>query len=165
MSSSDAGDHHDPDRARLRRRRSSSSPTSPTSADRWAPPVVARVGRRIVHPVEPAYRRHRVFDYRRFVDRMLARPRPDLQAVPVRHPGLGQHAAPRRGGVVLRGSTPAEYERWLRGASTRSTPFGPDENLVFINAWNEWAEGNHLEPCQRWGRGYLEATRRVMVGP
>jgi hypothetical protein len=37
------------------------------------------------------------------------------------------------------------------------------ESLVFINAWNEWGEGNHLEPCQKWGRAYLEATRRALL--
>jgi hypothetical protein len=35
------------------------------------------------------------------------------------------------------------------------------ENFVFINAWNEWAEGNHLEPCQKWGKDYLEVTKEV----
>ena len=44
----------------------------------------------------------------------------------------------------------------------RFEPYSPEENLLFVNAWNEWGEGNHLEPCQRWGRGYLEAHARVM---
>jgi hypothetical protein len=59
-------------------------------------------------------------------------------------------------------STPEIYERWLRETLQRFTPFGPEEDFVFVNAWNEWAEGNHLEPDQKYGRGYLEATRRAL---
>lgn len=64
---------------------------------------------------------------------------------------------------IFIGATPERYERWLTEAirETRELKFG-DERLVFINAWNEWAEGNHLEPDKRFGHGYLEATGRAL---
>jgi lipopolysaccharide biosynthesis protein len=68
----------------------------------------------------------------------------------------------RRAGIVY-GSTPERYERWLGDAVDRSTPDSEGQRWVFINAWNEWGEGCHLEPCHKWGTRYLEATRRVVV--
>ena len=73
----------------------------------------------------------------------------------------------RRGSAshIFVNSHPEAYEVWLRGvvdATKRDLP--PGERLLFINAWNEWAEGAHLEPDTRFGRGYLEATRRALTG-
>jgi Glycosyltransferase WbsX len=64
--------------------------------------------------------------------------------------------------LILGGACPEKYAEWLEIAIDRSTPLATGEKLVFVNAWNEWGEGNHLEPCQRWGRAYLEATRAVV---
>ena len=122
----------------------------------------SRVARR-AHLTNQAFRDHRIYDYDEFVRRMLARPTPPYLRFPCVTPGWDNTPRRRSKGIVLRGSTPERYEAWLRTTVERFDPPGPDENFVFLNAWNEWGEGNHLEPDQRWGRAYLEATRRVLV--
>ncbi|MEH6764514.1 MAG: glycoside hydrolase family 99-like domain-containing protein [Aequorivita antarctica] len=71
---------------------------------------------------------------------------------------------PRKGksGIVALGSSPELYQYWLQHIVTSFKPFSEEENLVFINAMNEWAEGNHLEPCIKYGKAYLEATKNAM---
>jgi lipopolysaccharide biosynthesis protein len=62
------------------------------------------------------------------------------------------------------GSNPYTFRRWL-AAAVRSVVHRPsDERLVFVNAWNEWAEGAVLEPNDRFGRSYLLAVRDVVLG-
>lgn len=66
---------------------------------------------------------------------------------------------------VLMNSTPGLYEEWLRDEIKRVSNRGRDRRIVFINAWNEWAEGNHLEPDLKFGIEYLEATKRALSEP
>lgn len=71
----------------------------------------------------------------------------------------------RRGNsaYIFLNSTPEIYEFWLRGVIEKTNQtFSGDERLVFINAWNEWAEGAHLEPDRKYGRAYLEATKKAL---
>ena len=77
----------------------------------------------------------------------------------------GWDNSPRVGerGWILHDASPAAYGRWLSEAIERTTGLPSDQRLVFINAWNEWAEGAHLEPDRRHGRAYLEATRAAAV--
>jgi lipopolysaccharide biosynthesis protein len=73
----------------------------------------------------------------------------------------------RRGkiGTVILNGTPENYRRWLSEAIRRTKEEYPgEERLVFINAWNEWAEGCHLEPDRRYGHQFLEATRAARQG-
>lgn len=66
-------------------------------------------------------------------------------------------------GSCFTGSTPEAYGRWLNAACNASMrAFPKDERFVFINAWNEWAEGAHLEPDRHFGYAYLAQTARVL---
>jgi lipopolysaccharide biosynthesis protein/SAM-dependent methyltransferase len=80
-----------------------------------------------------------------------------------RHRGvmMGWDNTARRGArsFAFHGATPANFRRWLRAAlqTARWEAHGRD-NAVFINAWNEWAEGTYLEPDRDFGMGWLEAV-------
>ncbi|MEI7861593.1 MAG: glycoside hydrolase family 99-like domain-containing protein, partial [Planctomycetota bacterium] len=78
-------------------------------------------------------------------------------------PGWDNTARRGEDAWVVHGNTPASYEEWLRLAVNRTLTRPEDQRIVFINAWNEWAEGAHLEPDRKHGRGFLEATRRVVM--
>jgi lipopolysaccharide biosynthesis protein len=67
-------------------------------------------------------------------------------------------------GQIFVNTHPANYGRWLSAIveQTRRTR-EPEERIVFVNAWNEWGEGCHLEPDQAFGRAYLQATRDALA--
>ncbi|BBD54337.1 glycoside hydrolase family 99-like domain-containing protein [Planktothrix agardhii] len=65
--------------------------------------------------------------------------------------------------TIFEYASPGIYQAWLEEAiaQTLEQNFG-DERIVFINAWNEWAEGTHLEPDLHFGHRWLEATRNAL---
>lgn len=66
-------------------------------------------------------------------------------------------------GIMALGSSPELYYNWLNYIVNDFKPFTKDENFIFLNAMNEWAEGNHLEPCIKYGKAYLEATKKILT--
>jgi lipopolysaccharide biosynthesis protein len=71
--------------------------------------------------------------------------------------------ARRKNGLIFHGSTPQKYGEWLKAACDYTIRKNtPNERIVFVNAWNEWAEGAHLEPDRYYGYAYLAETGRVL---
>jgi lipopolysaccharide biosynthesis protein len=108
-----------------------------------------------------------VRDWRELAREATTRPEP---AYPW-HPGVnpGWDNEPRRSGTgrVFVHASPRGYRDWLRHAIATARRREPEvpAPLVFINAWNEWAEGAVLEPDMRSGHAWLQATRAALCAP
>lgn len=116
-----------------------------------------------LHPSLETLRGHRVLDYESAAEEALKLLDCPWKRFPSVMVGWDNTARRAQGATIYHGATPAHYEHWLRCTADSLAGVRSEENYLFILAWNEWAEGNHLEPDQRNGRGFLEATRAVLV--
>lgn len=120
------------------------------------------VPQHVTHTAGPSSR-SAIYSYEAVAQAFLERPAPTWTRFPSIFPGWDN--SPRRPGeaAIFVGSSPAAYGHWLEGTVRKARDECP-EPIVFINAWNEWAEGAHLEPDERFGRAFLQATARVLLG-
>ncbi len=104
-----------------------------------------------------------VYDYPNLVEKCRELPQPNYALFRSVCPGWDNEARKPGHGVTYAGATPALYRQWLKNAcqyTSQNHPVG--EQFVFINAWNEWAEGAHLEPDRRYGYAWLQATAEAL---
>lgn len=64
--------------------------------------------------------------------------------------------------TVFINNHPKFFYQWLQQKLQKYTPAKHMEHFIFVNAWNEWAEGNHLEPCQKWGTAFLDQVKQIV---
>lgn len=117
----------------------------------------------LVERVRPSFQGE-VLDYVSCAKDMLARAAPSYPIFRGVMPGWDNTPRIQDRSQCFVNAEPANYARWLRAVveQTRATRAG-DERLVFINAWNEWGEGCHLEPDVRHGRAFLDATAHALM--
>lgn len=66
-------------------------------------------------------------------------------------------------GMIFDGAKPPLYKKWLKDViSEEKTRDDLDDQLIFVNAWNEWGEGAYLEPDKKYGYAFLEATKEAI---
>lgn len=79
--------------------------------------------------------------------------------IPTIIPGWDHSPRAGRQSLILTGYTPELFEQHVR--TTMEAVSKKQNKLCFIKAWNEWGEGNHLEPDLKWGRAFLEVLKKV----
>jgi hypothetical protein len=100
-----------------------------------------------------------ISSYKRKAQLYVGQPPCDAKTFPCVVPNWDN--TPRSGtrGTLFPDASPELYRTVLRKAITDVSNRPPSHRLVFLKSWNEWAEGNHLEPCQRFGHGFLQVTK------
>lgn len=106
-----------------------------------------------------------VYDWRIFVQRSEKYEQPSYKLFRSVCPSWDNTARRRNRGAVFINNSPDLYRRWLKNAilESKRQSSHADERLIFVNAWNEWAEGAHLEPDEKYGYAWLQATRDALT--
>jgi hypothetical protein len=115
------------------------------------------------------YARLKLFNIPRLIgyDRLLKDLYSDVEykdhSIPIIIPNYDH--TPRSGnrGFVLTGSSPVKFGKQVRKALSYLHAKTDDKKLLFLVSWNEWGEGNYMEPDTKFGNGYIEALRKEIV--
>ncbi len=107
-------------------------------------------------------RRDRILDYGDVVYAMRARTSVPYQRWPGVFPGWDNSPRRARGALIIKNAEPDIFRDWVRAAKATAEEVRPD-GLMFVNAWNEWAEGAALEPDTRHGDLFLQALKRGLL--
>jgi lipopolysaccharide biosynthesis protein len=118
----------------------------PARIDRWSV-IKMRLRRKLLHQPER-------YQYAA----LPAYPPPDLtgeRLLPCVYPNWDNTPRSGRGGLVISGSSPEAFRPHIRAAVQLLDARPREHRLLFVKSWNEWAEGNYLEPDLEHGHGFL----------
>jgi lipopolysaccharide biosynthesis protein len=105
---------------------------------------------------------YRKIDFKEVTKRMKAKKCPPNKHFHCVVPGWDNSARRKNNAFIMTDATPELYGDWLKDTCVKAEVYSDEENFLFINAWNEWAEGNHLEPDRKWKRAFLEKTKDIL---
>lgn len=105
-----------------------------------------------------------IYDYEKALPHLLLPETAKPNVYPAVIPNWDNTPRSGRSGWILQDSSPELFERHLQSCMEQIAHKPFEHRLIFIKSWNEWAEGNHLEPDQRFGKVYLEVIRKSIMG-
>ena len=77
-------------------------------------------------------------------------------------PGWDRRPRSGRKATIYYGSTPELWKKHIQDAVNAVQHKEDEHKIIMLRSWNEWGEGNYVEPDERWGNAYLEALKDVL---
>jgi len=104
-----------------------------------------------------------IFTYEEMLSFLLRKDKVDFMDYPCVLPNWDNTPRAGMNGLVFHGSRPDLFRHHLRDALDKVASHPPEHRILFLKAWNEWAEGNYVEPDMKFGKGYLEAIKEEIL--
>jgi len=104
-----------------------------------------------------------IYTYEEMIPFLLRAEKTDFMDYPCVLPNWDNTPRTGMSGLVFHGSTPELFRRHLKDALAKVADDPSEHRILLLKAWNEWAEGNHVEPDLRHGLGYLEVIRDEII--
>ena len=100
-----------------------------------------------------------IFEYSEYIQH-ITKPTDTIEnTYPVIVPNWDNSPRSGRNGFIVKNSTPELFRKHVKNVLDLLKKKPDEQRIVFIKSWNEWAEGNYLEPDSRFGRKYLEVLK------
>ena len=103
-----------------------------------------------------------IHDYKQVIPSLVRKEIPPYESYPCVIPNWDNTPRSGTNGLVFTGVTPSLFQEQLERAVERIKPLPTERRFIFIKAWNEWAEGNYLEPDLRYGMNFLDTLKNVI---
>jgi hypothetical protein len=104
-----------------------------------------------------------IIDYKSAINWMITDNCQKNNVIPVIAPNWDHSPRSGRSAFILTRSNPKLFKILVNKALTMVQRKNPENRIIFVKSWNEWGEGNYLEPDERWGRAYLIALRDAIA--
>lgn len=103
-----------------------------------------------------------IVNYKKLIDHIVSKSWPEeYRKFPCVFPSW-DNSARRESATIIQNNEPSIFGQWVSKAIANVGSYPEEERFVFVNAWNEWAEGCHLEPDRKHGRAFLEALKEAI---
>lgn len=103
-----------------------------------------------------------VFEYKDAIKYMVTEDAKDENVIPCIAPNWDHSPRSGKRAIIFNNSEPKYFEECLRKAFEAVKKKPQEKQLIMIKSWNEWGEGNYMEPDLKYGHGYLDALKNVI---
>ena len=101
--------------------------------------------------------------YSKYVAETIAYLKTNPSLTPCLLPNFDHSPRSAHNGIILKDSSPEKWGNFCTEIKNHIDYSENSEKLLFIKSWNEWGEGNYLEPDHEFGRMYIDQTRKALL--